>query len=50
MLVYCLLGELVKEIENILTHIVKLSRKLTLGISVIFGVDFRNTLAVNQSS
>lgn len=50
MLVYCLLGELVKEIESILTHIVKLSRKLTLGISVIFGINIRNTLAVNQNS
>lgn len=49
MLVYCLLGELVKEIESILT-LVKLSRKLTLGTSVIFGVNIRDTLAVNHSS
>lgn len=50
MLVYCPLRELVKDIESILTHIVKLSRKLTLVISVIFGVNMRNTLAVNPSS
>lgn len=48
MLVYWLLGKLVKEVESILTHIVKFYRKLTLGVSVILRVSIRNTLTANQ--
>lgn len=40
--------KLVKEVESILTHIVKFCKKLTLGVSVILRVNIRNTLTENQ--